>query len=229
MGDQPAERQNAIKMPLTASAACSGKVPYLSDAPRPSRGSQADSQDVQVDRASPKEVIMTRALHSLAGRATLPAPGAALAILAVAGVLAGCGSSSHSASASKKSASTTGQSTPASAATQIKRDWTTFFAASTPPAKKASLLQNGQAFAQTIAAQSKSPLAAQSQAKVTKVDLTGPSTARVTYTILLGGKPALSNQRGTAIKSGSTWKVSDASFCSLLALEGSAPPNCPKG
>lgn len=171
---------------------------------------------------------MTRALHSLVGGLEPRVVGSALAVIMAAGLLAACGSNSHSASASSTTSSAGGQGKTNPAA-QIEHNWTAFFAASTPAAKKASLLEHGQAFSQVIAAQSKSPLASQSQAKVSKVKLTGPDRARVTYTILLGGKPALKNQTGTAVNSGGTWKVSDASFCSLLALEGSAPSNCPKG
>ena len=52
--------------------------------------------------------------------------------------------------------------------------------------------------------------------------------ATVTYDIYLGGKPALSNQTGTAAYQDGTWKVGDGSFCRLLALEngGKAPPVC---
>jgi hypothetical protein len=41
----------------------------------------------------------------------------------------------------------------------------------------------------------------------------------VTYNILLGGQPALSNQSGVAVKQAGTWKVGVASFCGLLAVE----------
>jgi hypothetical protein len=46
--------------------------------------------------------------------------------------------------------------------------------------------------------------------------------------LALGGKPALSNQIGTAVYQDGTWKVGDGSFCQLLALEngGKAPPVC---
>jgi hypothetical protein len=109
---------------------------------------------------------------------------------------------------------------------QVRRDWTEFFAASTPNPRREALLQNGHRFAAVLAAQSQNPLAAQSQAKVTKVRVTGPHTARVTYEILLAGRPALTHQSGTATRSGQTWQVSDASFCSLLKLEGGAPAVC---
>ena len=61
---------------------------------------------------------------------------------------------------------------------------------------------------------------------VTAVKVTSPTRATVTYDILIGGKPALSNQTRTAAYQGQTWKVGDGSFCQLLALEngGKAPP-----
>jgi|SRR5579884_968246 len=157
-----------------------------------------------------------------------PSPGSRLAglvvcALALSGLLGGCGGSSHSASGT-----TTAGGTGGSAKSQVAHVWTEFFASSTPPATKSSLLENGAAFARVITAESKSPLASQSSARVTSVQMTGPGRARVTYDILLAGKPALKHRTGLAVKSGGSWKVSTASFCSLLALEGTAPPPCPK-
>jgi hypothetical protein len=51
------------------------------------------------------------------------------------------------------------------------------------------------------------------------VVLVSPAQAKVTYSILLGGQPALSHQTGVAVKQGGTWKVGVASFCGLLAVE----------
>jgi hypothetical protein len=50
----------------------------------------------------------------------------------------------------------------------------------------------------------------------------------VTYNVLLGTTPALTSQSGVAVYQGGTWKVGDASFCGLLALEngGKAPSVC---
>ena len=93
---------------------------------------------------------------------------------------------------------------------------------------KISLLQNGQEFASIINAQAESALARSASAMVTAVKVTSPTQATVTYDILIGGKPALSNQTGTAVYQDGTWKVGDGSFCQLLALEngGKAPPVC---
>jgi hypothetical protein len=58
--------------------------------------------------------------------------------------------------------------------------------------------------------------------------MTSPMQATVTYDILIGGKPALSNQTRTAAYRDGRWRVGDGSFCQLLALEngGKAPPVC---
>jgi hypothetical protein len=49
--------------------------------------------------------------------------------------------------------------------------------------------------------------------------VTSATQAKVVYDVLLSGTPALTNQAGTAILQGGTWKVSAASFCALLALQ----------
>lgn len=105
------------------------------------------------------------------------------------------------------------------AAATIKANWEAFFNPKTPVAKRVSLLQDGQMFASVIKSQAGSGLASSASAKVTKVTLVSPTQAKVTYSILVGGQPALSNQTGVAIKQGSTWKVGVASFCGLLAVE----------
>jgi hypothetical protein len=76
-------------------------------------------------------------------------------------------------------------------------------------------------FASVLKAQSGSTLASSATAKVTKVTLVSATQAKVTYSILIGGQPALSNQTGTAVLQGGTWKVGLASFCGLLTLENS--------
>jgi hypothetical protein len=63
---------------------------------------------------------------------------------------------------------------------------------------------------------------------VTSVTITSATQAKVIYNILLGGQTALSKQTGVAVYENGTWKVGDASFCGLLALEngGKAPSVC---
>jgi hypothetical protein len=132
-------------------------------------------------------------------------------------------SSSASAAASSSGPASSGNS---AAAAQIKANWEEFFDGKTPTAKRLTLLQNGQKFAAAIRAFSS--LGSTASAQVTKVVVDSPSKATVTYNILLGGKPALSNRTGTAVYEGGTWKVGDASFCQLLTLApgSQAPAAC---
>jgi hypothetical protein len=85
--------------------------------------------------------------------------------------------------------------------------------------KRVSLLQDGQQFASVIKSQAGGGLAASATAKVTKVVVTSPTQATVTYNILVAGQTALSGKTGTAVKQDGTWKVGVSSFCGLLALE----------
>jgi hypothetical protein len=157
-----------------------------------------------------------------------------LASAALGIALAACGSSSGGGSAASTTPGSTGASSaPATsastsssapagssaAASEIAANWTAFFSAKTPVAKRISLLQDGQQFATIINSQAGGGLAASASAKVTNVTVTSPTQAKVTYDILLGGQPALSGQAGTAVRQGGTWKVGLASFCGLLALE----------
>jgi hypothetical protein len=151
----------------------------------------------------------------------------AAAIAAVAGLLlAGCGSSGGSpGSGSSSSPSTSSQATTSSggsAAAQIKANWEAFFSASTPVSRRVALLQNGQLFGPLISAQAKSAIASSASAKVTKVSNVTATQAGVTYSIIVGGSPALSNQKGVAVYANHVWKVGDASFCGLLTLEKSS-------
>src|ERR1022692_3074367 len=128
--------------------------------------------------------------------------------------------STASGSAPASSASASASSATGSAAVQkITANWTAFYNAKTPTATRVSLLQDGPTFASIIKAQAGSGLAAEATAKVTKVVVTSPTQATVTYSILVGGQPALANQSGVAVYEGGIWKVGGASFGGLLNLE----------
>jgi hypothetical protein len=140
----------------------------------------------------------------------------AVTACAVAAALAACSSSTTS----SKPAGTSGEaSSGAAAQKQIAANWTAFFDANTPVNERIALLQDGQEFAAIIRAQAGSPLASQASASVTKVSVTRPDQAAVSYSILVGGKSALPGQSGTAVYQGGTWKVGVTSFCGLLVLE----------
>jgi hypothetical protein len=172
--------------------------------------------------------------HLVARRVVLaPALGLALAATVVA-----CSSSSSSSTSSSPATSAPATSAPATsapassnssaAAAEITANWQKFFASSTPVAQKVTLLQNGSTFAGAITALYKLPIASGIGAKVTKVTVTSPTSATVVYDITSGGTPLLSGQTGTAVYQGGTWKVGDASLCSLIKLVpgGSAPAAC---
>ncbi len=155
----------------------------------------------------------------------VPAAGAAVGL-----AVAACGSSGSSASkpSSPPSSSTASAASPATPSTsaggaaaqsEIEANWAAFFSAGTPVAKRVTLLENGQVFEAVIKAQAGSALASSATSKVTKVTIESPTQAKVTYSILVGGQPALSNQAGVAVQQDGVWKVGDASFCGLLTVE----------
>jgi hypothetical protein len=155
--------------------------------------------------------------------------------ISIAG-LAACSSSSNPPPATPSPTAPATTSAPASstggsaaAVSEITANWEGFFSGSTAAAKKITLLQNGQAFSSVIDGQAGSAMSKSTTAKVLSVTPNSTGTqASVKYTILFGGTPALSNQTGTAINESGTWKVGDATFCQLLALEnnGKAPSVC---
>jgi hypothetical protein len=138
------------------------------------------------------------------------------------------GGSGHTASATPTTSAPARSSAPTSGAeptsgpsaiAAIKKNWATFFNAKTKLARRLALLQNGQAFKAVIKAQSHLQLATAATAKVSHVTLTGTNQAPVTYSILINGQPALSNQRGVAVYQNGVWKVGLVSFCALLQIE----------
>jgi hypothetical protein len=127
-------------------------------------------------------------------------------------------------------ASPGGAATLQGEAADVAKAWETFFDGTTGADQKTSLLQNGDQFQQLIQAQSGSQLAQSVKAQVSDVKVNGDKAA-VTYAISIGGQQMLSGQQGEAVKVNGQWKVSDASFCQLLALESGGdtsklPPAC---
>jgi hypothetical protein len=139
------------------------------------------------------------------------------------------GGANASAPANSASSSSSSSAAPAAAMSEIRQNRAAFFNGKTTPQKKIELLQNGTKCAPVIKKQSKSRLARSTKAKVSNVALTGPQRATVTYSVLIGGKPAVTHQTGHAIRTAGAGKVTDASFCQLLGLQGRTPPMCPAG
>ena len=156
--------------------------------------------------------------------------GFAVAVSAVV-IAAGCGGGGgHSSGSSTPSSSSSIAAMgprPSETRAAIRQNWQAFFDGSTSSAKRVSLLQNGEQFSKTIAAVDSSPLSKQAKAQVTSVRIDGPTTATVTFTVLLGTTPVLQGVKGSAVFVDGTWKVGVASFCQLAALEGAVPKACP--
>jgi hypothetical protein len=154
----------------------------------------------------------------------LPAIAAAIG-LALAGCSSGSspttgsGSSATPSAGSSSSGSSGSSAGTSSAESAIKTNWVAFFSSSTPVSQRVSLLENGSQFAALISAQAKNALASSASATVNKVTDVTPSQASVIYSINVAGTPALTGQKGVAVKQGGTWKVGTASFCGLLQLE----------
>lgn len=148
--------------------------------------------------------------------------------LAVAAAVAACSSSTSAPPSPSPTRTATSPATSGGAAAAIKTNWEAFFSSKTPVSQKVALLENGQDFAQVINAESKIPLASNSSATVSNVSGITASNASVTYNVLLNGSPALTNQKGMAVKQNGTWKVGDSSFCTLLGMlnGGKAPSVC---
>ena len=109
-----------------------------------------------------------------------------------------------------------GTGTSTGAAAQITTNWEKFFAASTPASERVKLLQNGDKFASAINSFATNPLAQGISSKVTAVSGITATDATVTYDIDAAGQTMASKQSGKSVLEGGVWKVSDASFCSLL-------------
>ncbi|MQY28626.1 hypothetical protein [Nocardia aurantia] len=145
---------------------------------------------------------------------------AAVAAVATAATLAGCGGSSTI-------ANNTGTSPEVRQA--VTDTYDRFFSTSIPVEEKPALLENGQAFTQALKDRADSTIAKKSRVTVSDVASTGPDSADVIFTVSFGGLPMLRNRKGGAIRTGGTWKVTQATFCSLLQMQGGAPPVCETG
>lgn len=165
-------------------------------------------------------------------RRILAIPAIGLAIVAATAACSSGGGNSGSKATASASASSSSASASASASSgnssaavaAIKANWAKFISGSSSTSERVSVLENGQKFSSLISAMS--ALGKTAAAKVTNVQMTSPKQATVTYTVYLGGKPALKNEKGVSVLENGTWKVTDASFCALLALQnGGKPPS----
>jgi hypothetical protein len=136
----------------------------------------------------------------------------------------GSGSSPNS----SPSGSPSGSGAPADAATKaaVSGAYATFFNPKTSAARSEAVLQHGASFRKTLAEQAATAQSQNVSATVSKVSRTGPDVAAVTFTLLSGGSPLLTDTPGFAVREGGVWKVAAQTFCGLLQLQGGAPAAC---
>ncbi|MGG7102625.1 hypothetical protein [Rhodococcus sp. 24CO] len=158
-------------------------------------------------------------------------------VAVVAATVTGCSSDSDSdtadtsttsVAASKASGTSSAGTTAAAAADdattqEITDVFVTFFNGTTPPADRAALVENGDVFLPTLEALTANPQATATTATVQGVEATGTNAA-VKWTLLMNGAPVLPDQSGEAIEQAGEWKVSAATFCTLLAIQGGGAP-----
>ena len=160
-----------------------------------------------------------------------------VAVAALLPVAAACGGSSSKSGTpnapvvtASASASATAPANPTAAEAQIRTNWQAFFNYNTPAAQSAGLLENGAALAGAIAFAKKEQQQTHIKqgAKVTSVSFTGPITANVTYQLLNGTQVLLPSASGVAVYADGSWKVSKATFCTLVSLgaSGQTVPGC---
>jgi hypothetical protein len=116
---------------------------------------------------------------------------------------------------------------PADAATTaaITKAYRDLFDSSATTPQSQAALQHGSAFHQVLVQQGKNTYSNTSGVKLGGITVSG-DLAHVTFTITSKGRPLLSNVRGFAVREGGRWLVAAATFCSLLSLQGDAPPAC---
>lgn len=164
--------------------------------------------------------------------------GAVAALLML--TLAACGGSSAGPSHTSAAPSNTGADTVsaatatptagASAASAadiaaIRTAYTDFADPAVPVSDKLKLLQDGPAFA-SVLEQAGGAYAQSSSVKVSTATIDSANKATVTFDILLGGSPVLSNQTGYAIRQDGAWKIAGVTVCQLLSLQGTTPSVC---
>ena len=155
------------------------------------------------------------------------------ALLSVAAACGGSSSKSGTPNAPvvpSTSASATAPADPTAAEAQIRTNWEAFFNYNTPAAQSAALLENGATLAGAIAFAKKEQQQTHIKqgAEVTGVTFTGATTANVTYQLLNGKQVLLPSASGVAVYADGSWKVSKATFCTLVSLgaNGQAVPGC---
>jgi hypothetical protein len=138
------------------------------------------------------------------------------------------GSSSSSPPAAPATVATTAAGTPADPATRaaITTAFQDFFDYQSTAKQSQDALQNGDLFTAVLNQQGTQSYAQKSAATVSSAKLISPDTAKVTFSVLVGGQPLLPDADGYAVRENGRWKVAATTFCNLLTLEGDKADAC---
>ena len=109
---------------------------------------------------------------------------------------------------------------------QIRTNWETFFGAKTPISEREHLLQNGSQFDSEIKSEFSSLGTSSFGVSINNIAVNSSTQAKVNYNVMLQGQEVLKDQNGQAVLLNNTWKVSDSTLCSLLAMAGNNPKIC---
>ncbi|MBA2812297.1 hypothetical protein E0500_034505 [Streptomyces sp. KM273126] len=115
---------------------------------------------------------------------------------------------------------------PGAAKKEITANWEKFFNSQTSKKDRQAVLENGRMMGPVLDALSRVERGRQISAKVTKVEFTSATDAKVTYSLLMKGATVLPNAKGTAVEQNGTWKVSVKTLCGLIKLGHRSVPGC---
>jgi hypothetical protein len=107
----------------------------------------------------------------------------------------------------------------AAATAEVETNWERFFNPRTPIEERIALLQDGEQLSPMVEAFAAHPRYGQAKAAIEQVVFGTATTADVTYTLSLRGRP-LPSAVGNAVLQDGTWKVSIPTFCSLAQVAG---------
>lgn len=154
---------------------------------------------------------------------------ASACLLALA--LSGCGGSSDTTASPTPTPSPTVSPTGAPATAEqfaaIKASWEGFFRAGGTVESHTSLLEDGDQFTAELTKAAKDPAAQGLKATLLTASVSG-ERADVTYDLVSGaGVTVLPGAQGVAVQQNGSWKVSKATYCTLVALQDPGPhPGC---
>jgi hypothetical protein len=110
----------------------------------------------------------------------------------------------------------------ATATAEVERNWERFFNPRTPLAERVALVKDGKQMEAMVKAFAAHPRYGQVKAVVEEVVFATPTTADVSYTLYLRGRP-LPVALGNAVLQDGIWKLSAPTFCALAQVAGDIP------